>query len=64
MWLTREEAASHLKIGLRTLDAWAAAGRVVYYKTRFPGERKSIIRYRQRDLDEVLERVERPAASD
>jgi predicted site-specific integrase-resolvase len=64
MWLTREEAASHLKISLRTLDTWAAAGRVVYYKTRFPGERKSIIRYRQRDLDEVLERVERPAASD
>jgi excisionase family DNA binding protein len=64
MWLTREEAAAHLKISLRTLDAWAATGRLVYYRTRFPGERKSIVRYRQRDLDDVLERVEGPAADD
>lgn len=64
VWMTREEAAAHLKISLRTLDAWAAAGHVMFYRVRIPGARKRIVRYRLRDLDEMLERVEQPVAGD
>jgi phage terminase Nu1 subunit (DNA packaging protein) len=64
MWVTRQEAADHLKISLRTLDSWAAAGHVVFYRVKIPGTRKHMVRYRIQDLNELLERAERPAADD
>jgi excisionase family DNA binding protein len=64
MWMTRREAADYLRISVRTLDAWAATGRVVFYRVRIPETRKAMVRYRMQDLAELLERAEQPAAND
>jgi excisionase family DNA binding protein len=64
VYLTRREAAAYLNISLSTLDAWAAAGRVVFYRAKAPGVKLPMVRYHQRDLDAVLERIEGPTADD
>jgi hypothetical protein len=64
MWVTRQEAADYLKISLRTLDSWAAAGHVVFFQVKIPGARQHMVRYRIQDLNALLERAEQPAADD
>lgn len=59
MFLTRHEAAAHLGVSLRTLDAWKANGRLPYYDL---GERPGrIVRFRTEDLDRLAVRRDAPS---
>jgi excisionase family DNA binding protein len=48
-WMTRAEAAAHLRITPGTLDRWVKAGKVTRY--RGPG---GSIRFRREELDALL----------
>ncbi len=48
-WLTRDEAAAHLKISTRTLTRWTEHGRCPVHRT--PGGRPRFLR---RELDELM----------
>jgi excisionase family DNA binding protein len=49
-WMTRQEAADHLKVSLRTIDAMKANGRIGFHEIEMPGGRK-LIRFSTEDLD-------------
>ena len=52
VFLSLEEAASHLGVSKRTVDRMAREGRVTWYRL---GTRK---RFKRRDLDESMTRVQ------
>jgi excisionase family DNA binding protein len=51
-WLTANEAASHLKIKVRTLLLWARQGKLQAFA--LSGTKRHVWRFRRQDLDAVL----------
>lgn len=49
-WLTKAEAAEHMRVSPRTIDAWAEAGRI----TRHRVEGLQSVRFRRDELDALL----------
>jgi len=60
-WLTEQQAAEYLQVSRSTLWRWAKAGRLPVY--RAPGSDK-LKRYRQEDLDAMLEPIDPAADAD
>lgn len=51
MWMTRKEVADYLEVSVDTVDRWARAGLLIAYKTKVPGGRKNIVRFRRSDVE-------------
>lgn len=56
-WLTAREAAAHLRVSLRTIEAWTAAGVIPAHRL---GPR--LVRYRAPEIDAWAIAQPRPAA--
>ena len=59
-WLSKKESAKYLSVSESTIDNFESAGmldpRRIYLK---PGAKRAIVRYKQEDLDALLERRQR-----
>jgi excisionase family DNA binding protein len=49
-WLTRKEAAEHLRVHVRTVDKWADEGRITRYKV----EGIQSVRFKREELDALM----------
>jgi excisionase family DNA binding protein len=49
-WLTKSEAADHMRVTTRTIDAWVAAGKIQKYNV---GGMQSV-RFARAELDALL----------
>lgn len=52
-WMTKEEAAKYLRVGIRTIDRYRKAGQLRSYRLR--GSR--LARFRVEDLDALAEEI-------
>jgi excisionase family DNA binding protein len=49
-WLTRNEAASYARVSVRTIDTWAASGKL----RRYVADDSRLVRFRREDVDAVM----------